>query len=72
VSVSEVVAFEQEYRLHIVDGIVRTGSQYSERRRLSLRPVSAGALAFGVICSPRWGIRLFAADQRPDAMPLVE
>jgi hypothetical protein len=48
VLVSEVVAFEQEYRLHIVDGVVRTGSQYSERGRLSLGPVSAGALAFGV------------------------
>jgi hypothetical protein len=47
VLVSEVVAFEEEHRLHIVDRVVVTGSRYAERGRLSLGPVSLDALAFG-------------------------
>jgi hypothetical protein len=46
VLVSEVVTFEEEHRLHILDATVTTGSRYAERGQLSLAPVSPGALAF--------------------------
>ncbi|POG44273.1 hypothetical protein BV881_27730 [Streptomyces sp. ZL-24] len=47
VLVSEVMTFAAEYRLHLLDGAVHTGSQYAERGRLRLGPPAPGALAFG-------------------------
>ncbi|MEU7136016.1 ATP-grasp domain-containing protein [Streptomyces sp. NPDC046261] len=47
VLVSDVVEFAAEYRLHLLDGIVHTGSQYAERGKPRLGPLSPEALAFG-------------------------
>ncbi|MFI2783443.1 ATP-grasp domain-containing protein [Streptomyces sp. ALB3] len=47
VLVSDVVTFEEEYRLYLLDGQVHTGSRYATRGRLHLAPLSTGALAFG-------------------------
>ncbi|MER7748213.1 ATP-grasp domain-containing protein [Streptomyces bacillaris] len=47
VLVSEVMTFAAEYRLHLLDGAVHTGSQYAERGRLRLGPPDPGALTFG-------------------------
>ncbi|WP_327111299.1 ATP-grasp domain-containing protein [Streptomyces sp. NBC_01341] len=47
VLVSDVVAFEAEYRLHLLDGQVHTGSRYAVAGRLDLAPLSASAHAFG-------------------------
>ncbi|MFI8006941.1 ATP-grasp domain-containing protein [Streptomyces sp. NPDC086010] len=47
VLVSDIVAFEAEYRLHLLDGRVHTGSRYATAGRLDLGPLSASARAFG-------------------------
>ncbi|MFD5875185.1 ATP-grasp domain-containing protein [Streptomyces sp. NPDC060322] len=47
VLVSEVVVFEAEYRLYVLDGRVHTGSRYAASGQLRLAPLSAGARAFG-------------------------
>ncbi|MFD4033991.1 ATP-grasp domain-containing protein [Streptomyces sp. NPDC058637] len=47
VLVSDVVTFEAEYRLYLLDGQVHTGSRYAESGRLHLGPLSAAAHAFG-------------------------
>ncbi|MEV5161056.1 ATP-grasp domain-containing protein [Streptomyces sp. NPDC053728] len=47
VLVSDVVVFEAEYRLYLLDGRVHTGSRYATSGRLDLAPLSAGAHAFG-------------------------
>ncbi|MEU9058573.1 ATP-grasp domain-containing protein [Streptomyces sp. NPDC048430] len=47
VLVSDVVAFDAEYRLYLLDGQVHTGSRYAVSGRLHLAPLSAAALAFG-------------------------
>lgn len=46
VLVSDVVEFTDEYRLHLLDGAVHTGSRYAEGGRLSLGPLPDGAAAF--------------------------
>jgi hypothetical protein len=61
VLVSEVVTFEEEHRLHIVYGMVVTASRYAERGRLSLGPVSPGALDFGADLLARAGHTLPSA-----------
>ncbi len=45
--VSDIVDFTAEYRLHLLDGVVYTGSQYAAHGRLHLGPPSTDALAFG-------------------------
>ncbi|MBM7441489.1 ATP-grasp domain-containing protein [Streptomyces sp. HB132] len=47
VLVSDVVAFDSEYRLYLLDGRIHTGSRYAVSGRLSLAPLSAAARAFG-------------------------
>ncbi|SCE92355.1 protein of unknown function (DUF4343) [Micromonospora saelicesensis] len=47
VLVSDIVDFTAEYRLHLLDGVVHTGSQYAAHGRLHLGPPSTDALAFG-------------------------
>ncbi|MER7000971.1 ATP-grasp domain-containing protein [Streptomyces sp. NPDC000410] len=47
VLVSDVVEFTAEYRLHVLDGMVHTGSQYAERSELRLGPLPPDASAFG-------------------------
>ncbi|MFJ6855258.1 ATP-grasp domain-containing protein [Streptomyces sp. NPDC091271] len=47
VLVSDVVAFDAEYRLYLLDGQVHTGSRYAVSGRLHLAPLSAEAHAFG-------------------------
>ncbi len=47
VLVSDVVEFTAEYRLHLLDGAVHTGSQYAERGKLRLGPLPSDASAFG-------------------------
>lgn len=47
VLVSDVVECAAEYRLHLLDGRVHTGSQYAEKGTLRLGPLSPDALAFG-------------------------
>ncbi|MFI6289092.1 ATP-grasp domain-containing protein [Streptomyces sp. NPDC051018] len=47
VLVSDVMAFDTEFRLYLLDGTVHTGSRYAERGRLSPGPPSADAIAFG-------------------------
>ncbi|MFH9616128.1 ATP-grasp domain-containing protein [Streptomyces pratensis] len=47
VLVSDVLAFDAEYRLYLLDGQVHTGSRYATRGKLHLAPLSAGARAFG-------------------------
>ncbi|MDX2405279.1 ATP-grasp domain-containing protein [Streptomyces microflavus] len=47
VLVSDVMTFAAEYRLHLLDGTVHTGSQYAAEGRLRLGPPAPGALAFG-------------------------
>ncbi|MFC8230733.1 ATP-grasp domain-containing protein [Streptomyces sp. NPDC057287] len=47
VLVSDVVVFEAEYRLYLLDGRVHTGSRYAASGRLRLEPLSTDARAFG-------------------------
>ncbi|WP_344630132.1 ATP-grasp domain-containing protein [Streptomyces glaucosporus] len=47
VLVCDVVGFETEYRLYLLDGTVHTGSRYASRGRLALGPLSDEAAAFG-------------------------
>ncbi|MFY1620298.1 ATP-grasp domain-containing protein [Micromonospora sp. WMMD736] len=47
VLVSDIVDFTAEYRLHLLDGVVHTGSQYAAHGRLHLGPPSTDAQAFG-------------------------
>lgn len=47
VLVSDVVEFAVEYRLHLLDGAVRTGSRYAKEGQLSLGPLTEEATAFG-------------------------
>ncbi|MBO0654159.1 ATP-grasp domain-containing protein [Streptomyces triculaminicus] len=47
VLVSDVVEFTAEYRLHVLDGAVRTGGRYAEGGRLAPGPLSDDAVAFG-------------------------
>ncbi|WLQ65860.1 ATP-grasp domain-containing protein [Streptomyces sp. NBC_01213] len=47
VLVSDVVTFDAEYRLYMLDGQVHTGSRYATSGRLDLGPLSPGAHAFG-------------------------
>ncbi|WP_062215427.1 ATP-grasp domain-containing protein [Streptomyces sp. NBRC 109706] len=46
VLVSDIVAFSAEYRLHVLDGAVRTGSQYAEDGRSRRAPLPPAALSF--------------------------
>ncbi|MFI9723295.1 ATP-grasp domain-containing protein [Streptomyces sp. NPDC052396] len=47
VLVSDVVEFTAEYRLHLLDGRVHTGSRYAEHGRLAPGPLSPEAAAHG-------------------------
>ncbi|MFF0451423.1 ATP-grasp domain-containing protein [Streptomyces sp. NPDC004609] len=47
VLVSDVMAFDAEFRLFLLDGTVHTGSRYARRGSLSPGPLSADAVAFG-------------------------
>lgn len=47
VLVSDVVKFDAEYRLYVLDGQIHTGSRYAVSGRLSPAPLCAAALAFG-------------------------
>ncbi|WP_405193745.1 ATP-grasp domain-containing protein [Streptomyces anulatus] len=47
VLVSNVMTFEVEYRLHLLDGAVHAAGQYAEAGRLRLGPPDGEALAFG-------------------------
>ncbi|MFF2729961.1 ATP-grasp domain-containing protein [Streptomyces sp. NPDC058008] len=47
VLVSDVVAFETEYRLYLLDGQVHTGSRYATSGRFDPAPPTASARAFG-------------------------
>ncbi|MFD7758807.1 ATP-grasp domain-containing protein [Streptomyces microflavus] len=47
VLVSDVMTFAAEYRLHLLDGAVHTGSRYAAGGRLRLGPPAPDALAFG-------------------------
>ncbi|WP_369217108.1 ATP-grasp domain-containing protein [Streptomyces flavofungini] len=47
VLISDVVEFAAEYRLHLLDGAVHTGSRYARHGRLALGPLSDDAAAFG-------------------------
>ncbi|MFE2055400.1 ATP-grasp domain-containing protein [Streptomyces sp. NPDC059446] len=47
VLLSEIVVFEAEYRLYVLDGRVHTGSRYAASGQLRPAPLSAGARAFG-------------------------
>ncbi|MFE9726894.1 ATP-grasp domain-containing protein [Streptomyces sp. NPDC005794] len=47
VLVSDVVVFDEEYRLYLLDGQVHTGSRYAASGRLHLAPLSPAAHAFG-------------------------
>ncbi|QTA32664.1 ATP-grasp domain, R2K clade family 2 [Streptomyces sp. CA-256286] len=47
VLVSDVMTFAAEYRLHLLDGAVHTGSRYAAGGRLRLGPPTPDALAFG-------------------------
>ncbi|MFG2538531.1 ATP-grasp domain-containing protein [Streptomyces sp. NPDC048511] len=47
VLVSDVVVFDAEYRLYLLDGQVHTGSRYAVSGQLGLAPLSAEARTFG-------------------------
>ncbi|MEU9021804.1 ATP-grasp domain-containing protein [Actinomadura sp. NPDC048394] len=47
VLVSDVVTFDAEYRLHILEKTVHAGSQYAENGQLKLGPLSTSASRFG-------------------------
>lgn len=47
VLVSDVVRFDEEYRLYLLDGQVVTGSRYAVSGRLHMAPLTAAAHTFG-------------------------